>query len=324
MGTKPMISVIIPAYNAEQTLERACRSVWNQTYPNVELVVVDDGSTDGTPQLLDSLAAGREQVQAIHQKNGGVCSARNTGLDRAKGDFLCFLDADDELTPRALESLYEIMEKTQSQIAAGPCTRVRPDGTSFESLYPITGEQCLWRGLEPLEQSLKDHPATYSVWGKLYRREIIGDIRFVEGRKIHEDSFFLFQVLQQKLNMVVTNTSILRYYLTQGSASRGAFSGKFLDILYFAQEKSRIVQENHPQYGNLAKNVEIKACLSLLNKMRAGCPKEYLPVQKQCLETVRENARYFVPALPVDRVTFAAVRLHLFWLYKWVYRLLKR
>lgn len=323
MSQYPLISVIIPAYNAEKTIHRAVRSVLAQTYPNVELVVVDDGSTDGTGDLLDSLAATESRIHVVHQENGGVCAARNTGLNGAKGERICFLDADDELTEKALQTLFETMEATGSDIVAGCCERVRPDGSSFENRYPIPEESWTWQALEPLEHSLADFPATYSVWGKLYRREVIGDTRFVEGRRIHEDSFFLFQVFQQELTMTVTNFVTVRYHLTENSASRAAFSGKFLDILYFAQEKREIIEKNHPQYLDLAKNVEIKACLSLLNKMRLGCPKEYRAVQKQCMATVRENAKYFIPVLRIDRITFTAVRLHLFWLYKWVYRLIK-
>ena len=323
MTQYPLISVIIPAYNGEKTIARACQSVLTQTYPNVELVVVNDGSTDGTAALLEALAAEHDNIRVVHQENGGVCAARNAGLNRAAGERICFLDADDELTEKALQTLSETMEDTHSDIVAGSCLRVRPDGSSFESPYTLPAETWTWQGLEPLEHSLEDFPATYSVWGKLYRREVIDDIRFVEGRKIHEDSFFLFQVFQKELTMTVTNFVTVRYHLTENSASRAAFSGKFLDVLYFAQEKRQIIEKNHPQYLNLAKNVEIKACLSLLNKMRLGCPKEYKEVQKQCLATVRENARYFIPVLPIDRITFTAVRLHLFWLYQWVYRSIK-
>lgn len=323
MSQYPLISVIVPAYNAEKTIQRAVRSVLNQTYPNVELVVVDDGSTDGTGALLDALAASEPRLRVLHQANGGVCTARNAGLNAAKGEKLCFLDADDELTEKALETLFETMEGTGSDIVAGCCVHILPDGTSQENPYALKETPWTWHGLEPLEHSLADFPATYSVWGKLYRREAIGGTRFVEGRKIHEDSFFLFQVFQKKLTMTVTNFVTVRYYLTENSASRAPFSGKFLDILYFAQEKRKIIEENHPQYLDLAKNTEVKACLSLLNKMRLGCPREYAPVQKQCMATIRENAGYFIPVLRIDRVTFTAVRLHLFWLYKWVYRLLK-
>lgn len=323
MTDDPLISVIIPAYNAEKTLERACRSVWGQSYPNVELVVVDDGSIDGTGALLDALAAEHAGLRVLQQKNGGVSRARNVGLDAAGGELITFLDADDELIPDALATFYRAMVETDCDIVAGCCLRVRPDGTGFESRFPFEEDRLIWRGMEPLEQSLKDHPATYGVWSKLYRREVIGDVRFIEGRKLHEDSFFLFQVLCRDVTMVVTNCPAVRYYLTENSASRGEFSEKFLDMLYFAREKEEIIKECYPQWGDLAINVRIKACLALLNKMRLGCPKEFRPVRKECLRYVRENARYFIPVLPVDRVTFWAVRLHLFWLYSLVYRVLK-
>lgn len=323
MKDYPMISVIIPVYNAIGTVERACRSVWAQTYPNVELVVVDDGSTDGTAELMDTLVAGREQVQVIHQPNGGVCRARNAGLDAAGGELIFFLDADDALIPQALTSLRKIQQETSADVVASSCLRVRPDGSSFESLYGLGENTLVWRGLEPLTQSLKDHPATYAVWGKLYRREIIGNHRFPEGRKIHEDSFFLFTLFQQELTMVVTDLVTVRYYLTANSASRSVFSEKHLDILYFAGEKQRIVKENHPEFLDLAQNMQVKACLALLKLLSRGCPKAYRGVQRQCQQTIRENAAYFIPAIRVDKVLFWVVQLRLFWLYQLCYRLLK-
>lgn len=319
----PVISVIIPAYNARETLERACASVWTQSYPNVELVVVDDGSTDTTGALLESLSRENPSLHVVSQENGGVCRARNAGLAAATGSLICFLDADDELMPDALKALWDTMEKTGSDIVAGCCLRVRPDGSSFESGFSLSREVELWQGLVPLEQSLKDHPATYAVWGKLYRRQAIGDTRFIEGRRIHEDSFFLFSLFQRELTMAVTNLVVVRYHLTDNSASRSRFSEKHLDILYFSQEKQRILEETHPEYRDLGKNMQVKACLALLKLLSRGCPREYRSVQKQCQQVVRENARWFIPAIRTDRVLFAVVRLHVFWLYQWVYRLVK-
>lgn len=323
MKDYPMISVIIPAYNAVGTLERACRSVWAQTYPNVELVVVDDGSTDGTAALLDGLALGRERVRVVHQSNGGVCRARNAGLDTARGELIFFLDADDELLPQGLEQLWNLLRDTSADVVASSCLRVRPDGSSLESLYGLGETALVWRGMEPLEQSLKDHPATYAVWGKLYRREIFAGVRFAEGRRIHEDSFFLFELFQRELTMAVTDLVTVRYYLTANSASRSVFSEKHLDILYFADEKQRMVEENHPEYAELAKNMQVKASLALLKLLSRGCPREYREVQRQCQKTIRENGGYFIPAIRTDRILFAVVRLHLFWLYQRVYPLVK-
>ena len=320
----PLISVIIPAYNAEETIRRACDSVLGQSYPKVELVVVNDGSRDSTPRILKELAAKYENLHAVHQENGGVSKARNTGLDHAGGDYIAFLDADDELLPDSLERLYRVSQEKNCDIAAGPSIRVRPDGSRSLKGYGVEGEPLIWQGREALESSLKDHPATYSVWGKLYRREVLEGIRFVEGKRIHEDSFFLFEVFAREVRMAVLAEPTISYYMTAQSASRSAFSDKFLDILYFAGEKERIVKEKYPEYLPLAKNVQAKANMALLKVMCLGADKKYLPLEKQCCRAVRENARYFIPAIRVDKILFTVIRLRLFWLYKRLYRLLRR
>lgn len=308
---KPLISVIIPAYNAEATFARACRSVLAQSYPNVELVAVNDGSRDSTPRIMEDLAGEHKNITCIHQENGGVSRARNAGLDAASGELVCFLDADDELEPDALTALSTILEETGADLVAGCCLRVRPDGSSFATRYDISGTT-LWHGMEPLENALKDHPATYAVWGKLYRKSVTEGVRFAEGKRIHEDSLFLFELFQKPVKMALTNDVAVRYHMTENSASRAGFSDKFLDILYCAQRKQALIEQNHPQYLDLAKNVQVKASLSLLNNMRKGYDPKYEAVKRACIATVHKNARYFVPAIGLDRVLFWIVRLRLY------------
>lgn len=320
----PLISVIIPAYNAEATIRRAADSVLKQSYPDVELVVVNDGSKDSTRDILEQLAAEHPNFRCIHQENGGVSKARNTGLAAAAGEYIAFLDADDEMLPNCLEMLFRVSEKENCDIVAGPSIRVRPDGSRTPKGYGVEGKPLIWQGDEALQNSLKDHPATYSVWGKLYRREVLAGIRFVEGKRIHEDSFFLFQAFGRELRMAVCAEPTIYYYMTAQSASRSGFSDKFLDILYFAEEKAKIVEERYPEYLPLAKNVLAKANMALLKVMCLGADQKYLPLEKQCCRAVRENAPYFIPAIRVDKILFAVIRLRLFWLYKRLYQLLRR
>lgn len=319
----PKISVIIPVYNGEATIERACRSVLEQDYPNVELVLVDDGSKDGTFSILEKLAGENARVVPVRQENGGVSKARNTGLENATGEYLMFLDADDELAPDVLTQAMELAAAQDCDIVAGSCVRIRPDGSSFLSDMPIPEDPCLWQGEDALCASLRDHPSTYAVWGKLYRRSAIGATRFVEGKRLHEDSFFIFELLQKDLKMAVTKLPIVRYHLTEASASRGAFSDKFLDMLYFAQRKLDIIEERYPHLLPLGKNVLVKANMALLKTMWSAKGEAYKNLEKQCQRTVRENSAYFIPAIKVDKILFLFIRLHLFWLYKWMYRLLR-
>lgn len=319
----PKISVIIPVYNGEATIGRACRSVLNQDYPNVELIPVDDGSKDRTFAILQELAETNPNIRPVHQENGGVSKARNTGLENAAGDYLMFLDADDELAPGILTAFLDLAKAHDCDIVAGTCIRVRPDGSSFLSDMPIEEDPCIWAGEDALCASLRDHPSTYTVWGKLYRREAIGQTRFVVGKRLHEDSFFLFELLQKNLRLAVTKLPVVHYHLTETSASRAEFSDKFLDMLYFAQRKLDIIEENYPHLIPLGKNVLVKANMALLKTMWTARGTKYKDVERQCQQVVRENAAYFIPAIKVDKILFVFIRLHLFWLYKWIYRLLR-
>ena len=324
MENLPLISVIIPAYNARQTVERACDSVFSQNYPNLELIVVNDGSRDDTGPVLDELSEKNSALHVIHQPNGGVCRARNVGLAAAKGEYIFFLDADDELVPGCLEKMQEIAKKSGCGIVAGPCIDIRPDGERIPNRYVTSAEVDIWAGKEGVRQSLLDHPATYSVWGKLYRRDVVENLRFVEGKRIHEDSFFLFEALTQQKGMAVWNVHTVNYYLTQGSASRAGFSEKFLDILYFADRKLQTVEAQYPEFEEEARNMLVKANMALLKAMALGAEADFRDVEKQCIRVVNANARYFKPAITIDKVLFLFIRLRIFWLYKQIYRLLRR
>ena len=319
----PKISILIPVYNGEATIGRAVRSVLEQGYPDLEIVVVNDGSSDGTAAVLKALAKAHPCVLPVHQQNGGVSRARNTALDRASGEYIMFLDDDDELAPEILKKTLDVALNHKADIVAGTCLRIRPDGSSFLSDMPIAEDPTVWQGEDALCASLRDHPSTYAVWGKLYRREAIGEIRFVEGKKLHEDSFFLFEVLQKDLKLVVTKLPIVRYHLTESSASRAVFSEKFLDMLYFAQRKLEIIEKNYPHLIPLGKNVLVKANMALLKTMWSAEGETYKKLENQCQKTIRENGKYFIPAIKVDKILFPFIRLRLFWLYKWIYRLLR-
>lgn len=320
----PLISVVIPAYNAAETIVRACRSVLSQSYPNIELVVVNDGSKDDTGAILEKLAAEHSNLKYICQENGGVCRARNRGLAAMTGDYLFFLDADDEVLPGALEQLYRISAEHDCDVVAGPSITHRADGTEEPDSYESGRELTIWEGLEALEHSLMDHPSTYSVWGNLYRRRVVENLRFVEGRRIHEDSFFYFEVLNRELRMAVTNVHTVRYYMTENSASRARFDERFLDILYFAERKTAIVQQQHPQLLDACRTMQVKANMAFLKAIPlTRDDRPFRTYEKQCLAAVRGNARYFVPAITMDKILFLFIRFRLFWLFKFLYRLLR-
>ena len=174
------VSIIIPAYNAEKYLCECLDSALNQTYTNVELIIVNDGSADKTKDILDHYVAQHENIKVIHTENGGVSRARNIGLDNADGDYIMFLDSDDLLVPNAIEILMQDLTDSNADVAIG----LMSNGTDNVKATIEETTLCLWQGTEAMEKSLEDSPFTYSSCAKLYKRQILENVRFIEGRKI--------------------------------------------------------------------------------------------------------------------------------------------
>lgn len=314
-----LISIIVPAYNSEKWLTACCESVLHQTHRNIELIVVNDGSTDGTRDLLNGIARYDERIRVIHTENGGVCRARNIGLDAATGDYIAFLDADDLLMANALEMLYSAMQKEMADITVGWKTNIRSDGTDLGC--PYDRNHAIWVQRQALEQALLDHPATYTVWGKLYRKELIRDIRFVEGKKVHEDSFFVFECFLKQPKVVVCDDIIIRYRLSENSASRGEFSEKIFDILYFAERKQAIIEKEYPEYLPLAENMIVKANMALLwNLLKTKDPK-YKEAERLAIRNVLERRQYYRTAIKSDAKLFWILTHRLYTVYKILYRI---
>ena len=187
------ISIIIPVYNAESYLETCIESVLSQDYHNIELIIVDDGSTDGSGEICDAYAASDERIVVIHKENGGVSHARNVGLDAAKGEIISFLDCDDYILPGMYEDLLDRMEQSEAQIAI--CTVL--DELEDGSIRRVdTGETMIISGRDALFYLVTqmgdkaEHRETiwFSVWNKLYDAELFkSGIRFDPDTDSAED-----------------------------------------------------------------------------------------------------------------------------------------
>lgn len=316
MNKFPLISVIVPAYNAEKWIVECIQSVKNQTYTNWELIVVNDGSTDQTLNIACDLAKSCKKIKVISTPNEGVCKARNRGIEAAQGEYIMFLDADDVLLPHSISVLYEQINIYSADIAIGWKTNMKSDGTTLGC--PYTRMNDVWIGTQGLKHALSDHPATYAVWGKLYSKKAIWDVRFVEGKKIHEDSFFVFECFLKQPRVVVVDEIILRYRISENSASRSSFSDKFLDILYFAGEKKKMVEKEYPEFIALAENVIVKANMALLLTLLKTNDKKYRSLQKECIKRVKNGKRFFIPATPFDRKWFLVITYGLYDVYKFL------
>lgn len=303
MNNNPLVSVIIPAYNAGKYIEMAVRSVLNQSYTNIELIVVNDGSTDSTLDVLSQFS----DINIISTPNKGVSHARNVGIDASNGEYISFLDADDELEHNAIEILVKSIKKHKADICAGLSYTIFKKEENFS-------EQ-IFEGDSLLRYCIEDNPYTYSVWAKLYKKEFVNKTRFSLGVRAHQDAFFNFELALKEPKCVQINKIIYYYRVHEANTSRKN-SDSFLDINRLARTKYEIVLKKYPQYKDYAKNIIIKANMASLNKLLTvenDCFKDY---EKKCLKSICENAAYFIPATKYNKMFFFIITHHLYWPFK--------
>lgn len=312
-----MVSIIIPAYNAEAFIERAVLSALRQTYSKIEVIVVDDGSKDATKTITEAIAAKDHRVKLISVENGGVSRARNIGMDNATGEYIMFLDADDELYPDAAEVMRNCLRETGTDICRTLAHRVNAQETVIER--ESAGNKQIWDPKTGIQMVIRDHPATYAVWAKLYRKEKLEAIRFPEGKRCHEDSFFVFQCLLSGMRMVLLDYVTYRYYVTEGSASRAGFSEKMFDMLELAEEKVKRINEKYPEFQEQTSNVTIKAHMALLSNLCKHRGGKYAAYEKASISFVRKNKKTFIPVSKANSRWHWIITHNMYYPYKWVY-----
>lgn len=225
------VSVIIPAYNVENYIKRTLDSVINQTYENLEIIVVDDGSADNTGHIADEEAAKDHRIRVIHRENGGLSAARNTALALITGELVTNVDADDYIRKDMVEIMVSDIEETRADLVIcghreGPQDSFSENLTEFSSKEIKTysdGEKFMLLFNERKNESIV-------FWGKLYRREILDNISFPEG-KIHEDEYIVHYVLDRCEKVAYDPRILYHYYKRGGSITTDNFSIKRLDCV---------------------------------------------------------------------------------------------
>ena len=211
-----VISVIIPIYNTKTALPRCIESVINQTYKDIEIILVDDGSTDGSSEICDSYAEKFENIRVIHKENGGLSSARNEGIEVAKGRFLAFVDSDDYVHKDFLKALYSNLIEYDAHISECEYLCVDDKSTALDN---STRDVKIFDGTEAIKGFLNNNSVESVACNKLYKKEIFDDIRYPYGR-IHEDEFVIHHVLF-KCKRLVHTTEYLYYYCRHSNSIIG-------------------------------------------------------------------------------------------------------
>ena len=291
----PAISVIIPVYKVERYLDACVASVAGQTFADLEILLVDDGSPDACPALCDAWAQRDPRIRVIHRQNGGLSAARNTGIEAAAGRFLAFVDADDLLEPDTLRRAYEAQAVTGADLVIFNLRYVdetntplpAPDFSQFRDEV-LTPDEVWQRYFSLAEQRIY-----YVVaWNKLYRRCVIRDVRYPVGR-LHEDEFTTYRFDWNAEKLVFVDVSKYNYDCTrENSITTQAFRENHLDACFAMRERVDFLQQHGVDC--LRKKAVDCYCWVLFDRLykayRAGLSG---PKLQQVLEMVDRDAREF-------------------------------
>ena len=224
----PLISVIVPVYNVEQYLEKCLRSILTQTYSALEIIAIDDGSSDNSGRICDQLAMQDKRIKVIHTANKGVAAARNTGISIANGEYISFVDSDDYLEPDFYEYLLSLMIKSNADISYCSYRKVY-ESNVYDKSNGISRIQIL-SGREALAKALRIKDGFgLLIWNGLYKYNLVPS--FTEGRFIAEDQDFAVKMMM-KASVVVKGTAVKYNYLIRPSGSKSVnFEKRMIDTL---------------------------------------------------------------------------------------------
>lgn len=256
-----LVSVVIPIYNVEKYLSDCMKSIFAQDYRKLEIILVDDGSSDKCGELCDQYMRFDSRIIVIHQKNAGLSAARNAGIKIAKGDFITFVDSDDMLAPGFVKMALELAEDNQADIVVASNVRCESDAR-WSAQYQSLAEMKVIvysDSIQKMKKFLIGTDIGTIACAKLYRRELFDTIRYPVG-KYHEDVFTTYKVVDKANRIVTTSRVGYIYRKNPNSITMSGFSVKHLDIVEGKREQLAFIQKFYPNLQKEAEMGVIYAC----------------------------------------------------------------
>ena len=288
----PKISVIVPVYKVEPYLRRCVDSILNQTFSDLELILVDDGSPDGCPAICDEYAGKDSRVHVLHQKNGGLAAARNTGIAWAKANsdsrWLCFVDSDDWVHPSFLEYLWKAAQEYQAPVSCCKFQRIH-DG----ELPALIGDyKATLRKTEDVYCSDRGIGVEAYSWRFLYEKRLFANVSFPAG-KIYEDIFTTYKLIFQTQYVAEVNMGLYFYFYRDNSLSHSVWTPRQMDKLEAIEENLRYFERTHYE--------KTKKCLAL----------GYLVALQDQHEMLKKNMRNSLEKKRYERILKRKMRMAL-------------
>ena len=313
MQNEPLISVIVPVYKVEPYLDRCVQSIVNQTYKNLEIILVDDGSPDNCPAMCDAWAEKDSRVRVIHKKNGGAASARNAALDVMQGEYIAFTDSDDYIDANMFSALYASIERNNSDISMCELHNVDLNGAILDS-PKLQCEHVKGESRDALVCLVEMSSICYCVlYNKLYKRFLWKDVRFPEYR-IYEDEAVLAKIYALAKTVSYVYRSLYYYVQSENSIMRSCVDRRNLVVLDIMDMRRSLFEEM--QDDDLVARNEL-CTIRITKKLYMQCRMQKNALQKPFLAAFRKqiltnfrllfDRQYISSKLAMNIVLFALV-----------------
>lgn len=238
-----LISIVIPIYNVEKYVDRCIQSVINQTYKNIDIILVNDGSPDNCGQICEKWKKIDSRVSVIHKQNGGLSDARNAGIKVARGEFITFIDSDDYVSENYVEYLFNLICKYDADISI--CSFYELFEDSNKKIYVGGDREKVFNSETAIETMLYDKDFYTAAWGKLYKTSYFNDIQYPKG-KLYEDLATTYKLLEKAKKIVYGPEHLYCYIQRDGSILNSKFSKKNFELLEIIRKLKRDLENRYP------------------------------------------------------------------------------
>lgn len=263
------ISVVVPAYNVEKYIEKCVDSIIGQTLTDIEIILVDDGSRDATGKICDDLALKDERITVVHKQNGGLSDARNTGINAASGEFICFIDGDDYIHPQYCEILFNLITADNADISV--CGFKKVDGYNIEFENKELYKTDVFNKSAAMQELIIGEKFMNYAWNKLYRKSLFNAVSYPVGRTWEDlgTTYKLFDIVEK---IAYTDAQLYFYVQRAGSITSAVSVKNALDIYEQEEERNAFLKN---KYTDLCDFLEYRLCISAYNVWSAALTNKF-------------------------------------------------
>lgn len=303
-----LISIIVPVYNVDNYLESCLKSIVNQTYNNIEIILVDDGSTDESGKICDDYCTKSCNISVIHQENQGASVTRNVGIKHANGEYIVFVDADDEVGEKYIEYLYYLIKKYNTKMSIAAYTIISKNNKKIDlgngyKEEKLSTKQCL-------ERLLKEQGFTVSPCAKMYEKSLFKDIKFPEG-KLFEDNGTVYKFIMECNQIAYGNESYYYYYKRDNSSTTSEFNINKIDLIELTDKMCKDISNKYPDLEGTLEKKKITARFSILRMINLKEKNSEINEKRLEIEKyIKARKKYILNSKDMDkRDRFALISL---------------